>query len=116
MSKSKLVNWEEEVGNKDGNKGIVWMKIENGKKHVFRPVGKPIRFYRHAQQIDGKWQRIIVDNRDENILKECHKVIEPLFDKIFNNQKQIHTLEQIRDTLLPKLMSGEVKVDYNGSP
>ena len=32
------------------------------------------------------------------------------------NYKQIRTLEKLRDTLLPKLMSGEAKVYYNGSP
>jgi type I restriction enzyme S subunit len=29
------------------------------------------------------------------------------------NQKQIRTLETLRDTLLPKLMSGEVRVHLN---
>lgn len=29
----------------------------------------------------------------------------------FNN-KQVHTLEKLRDTLLPKLMSGEARVEY----
>ena len=33
------------------------------------------------------------------------------FLKILNNQTQIHTLSQLRDTLLPKLMSGEVRVN-----
>ena len=37
--------------------------------------------------------------------------IEPYFLKILNNQFQIDTLEKLRDTLLPKLMSGEVKVE-----
>lgn len=32
------------------------------------------------------------------------------FDKILANTKQIRTLEKLRDTLLPKLMSGEVRV------
>lgn len=32
------------------------------------------------------------------------------WDKIFNNQLQIRTLVRMRDTLLPKLMSGEVQV------
>jgi type I restriction enzyme S subunit len=32
------------------------------------------------------------------------------FDKIYKNQQQIKTLENLRDTLLPKLMSGEVRV------
>ena len=35
-----------------------------------------------------------------------------LFKKIKTNQKQIQTLEKFRDTLLPKLMSGEVRIDY----
>ena len=34
------------------------------------------------------------------------------FSKINNNQSQIRTLEKLRDTLLPKLMSGEVRVEY----
>ena len=35
-----------------------------------------------------------------------------LFDKIRANLYQIQTLENLRDTLLPKLMSGEVRVQY----
>ena len=33
-----------------------------------------------------------------------------IYNKIGANQSQIRTLEKIRDTLLPKLMSGEVMV------
>ena len=35
-----------------------------------------------------------------------------IFNKIQHNQSQIRTLEKLRDTLLPKLMSGEVRVEY----
>lgn len=34
------------------------------------------------------------------------------FNKINQNKYQIQTLEKLRDTLLPKLMSGEVRVNY----
>ncbi|MGN3439428.1 MULTISPECIES: restriction endonuclease subunit S [Proteus] len=34
------------------------------------------------------------------------------FEKIKSNTNQIQTLEKLRDTLLPKLMSGEVRVNY----
>lgn len=37
------------------------------------------------------------------------------FDKIKSNQKQIRTLTQLRDNLLPKLMSGEVRVSDVGA-
>lgn len=38
--------------------------------------------------------------------------IKPLFQKCWKNNKQIQTLEKLRDTLLSKLMSGEVRVEY----
>jgi len=47
----------------------------------------------------------------ENIVKDFNNLISPIFDKILFNQQQIRTLEQLRDTLLPKLMSGEVRVE-----
>lgn len=43
-------------------------------------------------------------------LIEFDKVVSPILEKIKKNQKQIRTLEKLRDTLLPKLMSGEVRV------
>ena len=38
------------------------------------------------------------------------ETVSPTFEKIKTNQKQIRTLETLRDTLLPKLMSGAVRV------
>lgn len=35
----------------------------------------------------------------------------PIMEKLENNSKQIKTLENMRDTLLPKLMSGDVRVE-----
>ena len=40
------------------------------------------------------------------------KEITPIFLKKLNNSKQIQTLENLRDTLLPKLMSGEIRVQH----
>ena len=39
--------------------------------------------------------------------------VKPIDDKVIANCKQIHTLGKLRDTLLPKLMSGEVRVRQN---
>ncbi|PKO43911.1 MAG: restriction endonuclease subunit S [Betaproteobacteria bacterium HGW-Betaproteobacteria-22] len=38
-----------------------------------------------------------------------------IFAKIKTNQKQIQTLEKLRDNLLPKLMSGEIRVEIEGA-
>jgi type I restriction enzyme S subunit len=47
-----------------------------------------------------------------DMVKEFNDRIVSIYDKILLNQGQIHTLEKLRDTLLPKLMSGEVRVKY----
>ncbi|WP_008316390.1 restriction endonuclease subunit S [Leptolyngbya sp. PCC 6406] len=39
-----------------------------------------------------------------------HNVCQPLFLKIESNQRQIQTLTQTRDALLPKLMSGQLRI------
>jgi type I restriction enzyme S subunit len=48
---------------------------------------------------------------EKNILLQFDELIKPIFDKIYNNTTQIQTLKQTRDTLLPKLMSGQLRVD-----
>jgi type I restriction enzyme S subunit len=45
-----------------------------------------------------------------NKFKYMDKIISPIIEKIILNASQIRTLEKLRDTLLPKLMSGEVRV------
>jgi type I restriction enzyme, S subunit len=44
-------------------------------------------------------------------LNRFETVIQPIFEKKKHNTRNIHTLEKLRDTLLPKLMSGEVRVN-----
>ncbi len=48
----------------------------------------------------------------KDLMHKFELTIRPIFEKKKNNSRQIHTLETLRDTLLPKLMSGEVQVDY----
>jgi type I restriction enzyme, S subunit len=46
----------------------------------------------------------------KTLISKFDDVVRVLFEKIRDNQQQICTLEKLRDTLLPKLMSGEVQV------
>jgi len=46
----------------------------------------------------------------ETLVNKFKHITEPSFQKIKHNQIQIRTLGKLRDTLLPKLMSGEVRV------
>lgn len=47
----------------------------------------------------------------DEIVSEFETVVNPIDDKILENTKQIQTLTQTRDTLLPKLMSGSLNLD-----
>ena len=47
----------------------------------------------------------------EDYIREFENMVSPIFIKMLNNRHQIRTLEKLRDTLLPKLMSGEVRVN-----
>ncbi|HLO43766.1 MAG TPA: restriction endonuclease subunit S [Leadbetterella sp.] len=48
---------------------------------------------------------------EDDLLIGFKEIIEPYFQKIKSNQTQIRTLSAMRDILLPKLMSGEVRVE-----
>lgn len=46
----------------------------------------------------------------KNELINFNKLVQPLYNKIINNTQENQNLVQLRDTLLPKLMSGEIDV------
>jgi type I restriction enzyme S subunit len=47
----------------------------------------------------------------QDILEKFDEIIEPIFSKVLYNTIQIQSLTTSRDTLLPKLMSGQVRVN-----
>ncbi|MCA4799382.1 restriction endonuclease subunit S [Acinetobacter towneri] len=49
---------------------------------------------------------------EDSILQQYGKQVQIYFVKVKENLGQIQTLEQLRDTLLPKIMSGEVRIQY----
>ena len=44
------------------------------------------------------------------VLRHFDSIVNPLFDRIESNENQSRTLSQLRDTLLPKLLSGEIRI------
>jgi type I restriction enzyme S subunit len=47
---------------------------------------------------------------DDSLNKFIETTLKPVYQKIFKNNQEIQTLTTLRDTLLPKLMSGEIDV------
>jgi type I restriction enzyme S subunit len=46
----------------------------------------------------------------ESLIKSFDSFSTPIFNKILHNETQIQTLSKLRDSLLPKLMKGEIRV------
>ena len=62
----------------------------------------------HIGKKDFDAFRIILP--DEKTLNKYDELTMPMFEQIVANKKEITKLAQIRDTILPKLMSGEIEV------
>jgi type I restriction enzyme S subunit len=46
-----------------------------------------------------------------DLVNRFNNLIEPIVDKVTNNQRQITLLNQLRDTLLPRLISGKLRIE-----
>ncbi len=64
----------------------------------------------HIKRTDLTTSVVLIPSKVE--LETMDKKISPIIDRVIVNNRQIRTLEKLRDTLLPKLMSGEVRVKY----
>lgn len=53
--------------------------------------------------------KIVLPNQD--ILLQFGEIGQPLFDNIVSNCKEIINISALRDTLLPKLMAGEIELE-----
>ena len=56
-----------------------------------------------------KQMRILMPKNE--VIFEFSKLMKPVFENIKKNQQEITHLTNLRDTLLPKLMSGEIDVN-----
>jgi type I restriction enzyme S subunit len=58
---------------------------------------------------DG-FKKPLVVKPDKNIIKSFTQVVNPIWEKQESNFDQLQTLTKTRDSLLPKLMSGQLRV------
>ena len=54
---------------------------------------------------------IMVPLFEDEIMEKFSNIVNPIFEYMENNILENKTLEQLRDTLLPKLMNGEIDLD-----
>ena len=81
----------------------------------FRLLGSKISIYGGGGSVfenlsKSKFENILVKIPDQKVLKSFDEFLTPVFDKIKVNLKENKLLENILDTLLPKLISGKLKI------
>ena len=59
----------------------------------------------------GELRNLKIKLPNKKILASFNELVYPIYQKIINNTNEIKILTQLRGTLLPKLMSGEIDVD-----
>ena len=59
----------------------------------------------------GNFRQLPVVVPDESAMKKFDGLARTLYNRIVSNERQSHSLAALRDTLLPKLISGEMRVD-----
>lgn len=82
----------------------LWCKIN---MQVIKNAGNGSVFQEVAKSV---FKQIQITVPPKYLLDKFNLIIEPVFDKIKTNQQQMVTLKLQRDTLLPKLMSGEIRI------
>jgi type I restriction enzyme S subunit len=58
----------------------------------------------------ANFRPIAVTVATPDVLRAFDEAVKPLFDRVVTNEKESCTLAATRDFLLPKLMSGEVRI------
>lgn len=59
----------------------------------------------------GEFEKLVIKYPSKQLLIEFDKTVRTIFNKIEELQKENKVLEQLRDTLLPKLMNGEIDLE-----
>lgn len=83
--------------------------------YVLKSLGQQIRSHGAGGSVllnlnKGQFENLSVIIPPMEVRKAFQILVKPIFDKILLNQKQEITLAQIRDTLLPQLVSGKLRV------
>jgi type I restriction enzyme S subunit len=83
-----------------------WFKSQSVQNEVNASVVQGVQ----ANVSLGVLGHLLINIPNAGLIEKWNAVIKPIYEKCNNCSNEIQTLTQLRDTLLPKLMSGEVRV------
>lgn len=84
-----------------------WLKINLEK---IKSMGNGSTFLEISKTVFRSIEIIVPNN---SILNNFEEIANPIFQKIVVNERETQTLTTLRDSLLPKLMSGEIDVNIS---
>jgi type I restriction enzyme S subunit len=87
--------------------GYLYLKSAEGQDHIINTCTGSAQENISSVGIES----MIVPKSTPKEVVSFSNSVNPLFEKIISNLEQIQQLETLRDTLLPKLMSGVVRVE-----
>jgi type I restriction enzyme S subunit len=87
----------------------LWLKSDLGSQFIHENRSGSTQEYISL----GNLRSIIFYVESDSQVGEFNSVVTEIFKKIKSNQIQIRTLTALRDTLLPKLMSGEIRINQS---
>ncbi|MCL4322921.1 MAG: restriction endonuclease subunit S [Candidatus Thermoplasmatota archaeon] len=58
----------------------------------------------------GDFSNIWVLIPSQNVMENFHRLVQPMFNQILSNQREFYTLTEIRDQILPRLISGKIRI------
>jgi type I restriction enzyme, S subunit len=88
-----------------------WLKSNLGRQFLDEHISGSTQEYVSL----GSFRSIAFKKPPIEQLEEFNKMANGYLHKVKNNSAQIKTLEKLRDNLLPKLMSGDVRVELQGT-
>lgn len=91
----------------DKEKSILIFNLIQGVKKQLNNYSNGTIFKNVNQKILKELKLIVPP---DNIIREFNYKILSIYQRIINNNKENQSLKELRDTLLPKLMSGEIRV------
>ena len=92
--------------NNEENREFIY-EILNQAFTYFERIGSG-SVYINISSKDLKQYKLIIPSKQ--VLMKYHYQLEPIFSELHNRKEQITSLTNLRDTLLPKLMSGEIEI------
>jgi type I restriction enzyme S subunit len=103
------------------NQGFVAMKAKKGMSNLFLLYWTHFAHEYILSKANGStfleinkanFRSLLLKRPDDNVLKAFDTLIRQMYKSVVSNERESHSLVSLRNTLLPKLISGELPINF----